>query len=71
MDHVYASSYAGWIEALGIFNKYEPNATHVLILEHDIIYAGHDILPSDTDRGRLVSLGWIWDDMLECWYKFV
>ena len=64
--------YKQWIEALQIFDKYEPDVSHVMQPDHDIIYTGcNPDLVSDEDRARLKELGFHPSDTgLECFYIF-
>lgn len=61
--------YAAWIEALQIFQKYQPNETFVMSAEHDIIYTGcSPDLVSDDDKKRLEELGLHVDEDLDSFY---
>lgn len=43
--------------------------------EHDEIYAGTDNASIEamieTDRQKMIDLGWDWDELYECWHIFV
>ena len=66
-----SNTYEGWIEALTIFNKYEPDAFYPVQPGHDIIYSGPDPEIVDAeDRARLAELGWHVDEDFECFCKF-
>lgn len=62
--------YKEWIEALQIFDKYEPNSSYVMQPDHDIIYTGcNPDLVSDEDKKRLKELGFHPSDTgLDCFY---
>ena len=69
MATVPSHGYTAYITALTLFQKYAPDDTFVLRAEHDCIYASET--PPETmepsDAKQLESLGWLWDESLECW----
>lgn len=65
----YHNTYKEFIIAFSIFDKYDPDATWVLIPEHDQIYSGHNLEISDEDKEELEYLGWDYDENLNCWIK--
>lgn len=71
-DEKYRYSYAAWAEAFTIFAQFSPDATFEVVAEHDIIYAGDktDDMPESV-IGRLLDLGWEYDDTLDCFYHNV
>lgn len=65
-------TYADYAEAFTIMAKYATNDYASVAVEHDIIYAGHDVESvTREDLERLEELGWTIDDDLECFYHFV
>lgn len=58
------------IEGLTILNSYRNCRMDV---GHDVIYAGpgnqEDI--TEEDKIKLQGLGWYWDNILDCWAKFI
>lgn len=63
-------TYAGWIEALTIFAKYNSGYAE-FSSEHDQLYGGvNPELVSAEDIARLDELGWHVEEHYECFYKF-
>lgn len=61
--------FATLVEAFTIMLKYDPNSSHVICGDHEIVYAGRNIdidEVSPKDIARLDELGWVFDDEKEC-----
>jgi hypothetical protein len=56
------------IEGLKIIHKY---GNDLICAEHDIIYAGGDVIVDEEDSKKLESLGWHWDQKTDSWARFV
>lgn len=65
-------TWAGWIEAFQIFEKYEPDVFAEVSAEHDVIYAGPSPdKVSDEDKARLEELDWAIDEDVNSFYNYV
>lgn len=65
-------TYANYAEAFTIMEKYNEGNIASIAVEHDIIYAGHNLSGiTEEDLERLEELGWEEDNDLECFYHFV
>lgn len=65
-------TYADYAEAFTIMAKYCKDDLASVAVEHDIIYAGHNLEGiSNEDLDRLEDLGWECDNDLECFFHFV
>lgn len=66
------ASYAQIIKGLEIFAAIEGEDKHNIDAEHDVIYAGNALNPSDRPVAaeELEKLGWKWDDSVHSWRHF-